>query len=100
MELRKCRPDQIRASVTSASASENRPNERVVPVTRLSMVNGTSSVPKKKASASVTEVEKQAWPDVYSGWFTVSRAVHDGSASVASFPSVSARWIAWIGRQK
>jgi hypothetical protein len=36
----------------------------------------------------------------YSGWFGVARSgAHSGSATVAGFPSVSARGMAWYGRQ-
>ena len=60
----------------------------------------TFFVPKYCRSDSVTEPVKQEWPDGYSGWLPTTNGSQVGSAVVAGFPSVSARWIAWLGRQK
>ena len=72
---------------------------RDVPVTVLVSVNRSHFVPKNSCSDFVTPAVKQAWPDGYSGWLPVTSGSHVGSGDVAGFPSVSARWIAWFGRQ-
>ncbi len=47
-----------------------------------------------------TAAVQQLWPNGYSGWLPPTSGSQDGSDAVAGFPSVSARWIAWVGRQK
>jgi hypothetical protein len=65
---------------------------RVVPVTVLSRVKPTRSVPKYAATVSVTTLVQQACADGYSGWLTMSSGAHVGSGPVAALPSVPPLW--------
>src|SRR6478752_5818569 len=94
-------PPQIRAPRTSLSASEKRAKVRVVCELLLKASKAILSVPKKAWSVLTIAPDTQLWPDGWSGNAGVaSSGVHVGSATVAGLPSVSARRIAVIGRQK
>ena len=68
-------------------------------VTVLVSVSSTFFVRKYCSSDDVTPAVKHAWPDGYSGWLPVISGSQVASGVVAAFPSLSARWMAWFGRQ-
>src|SRR3954451_7041115 len=107
-------PAQTRALTTSSSASDRRAKLRVVALLLLNAVNGTRSVPKNAWSvctkADVPHVCPEGWsgnggvpsgacPNA-TGVGELNSGVHCVSGSVSALPSVSASWIAVIGRQK
>src|SRR6187551_1100014 len=62
---------------------------------------GISPVPSKASSTAPTAADEMQCAHGYSGWSGVSSSgSHNGAASVASLPSMSARRIAVMGRQK
>src|SRR3954454_5483714 len=107
-------PAHTRALMFSRSTSDSRWKLREGPDLLLCRVNGTRSVPKKRHSVVRIEPAAQLWPDGYSGNGGVTsgacpaatgvaasnNGVQLASATVREFPSVSAPWMAVIGRQK
>src|SRR5205814_5177801 len=76
--------------------------ERVAPG-RLSELSEKlmASVPKKAARTAAAPELTPLWPEMYEGWFGVTRyGVQLVSTAVSALPSVSAARIAVIGRQK
>src|SRR6478752_10376281 len=99
--VRKWMPPQTRASRTSLIIWEIREKLRVVWELLLNALKATLSVPKNAWRVLPIAPTSQLWPDGWSGKAGVaSSGVHIGSATVAGLPSVSARRIAVIGRQK
>src|SRR5450432_2153088 len=106
-------PAHTRALITSFSMSENRSKLRVVHDLLLNALMAILSVPKKFWSVCTNALVPQACPEGWSGKGGVASGgiglqigvagsnsgSHVGSASVAGLPSVSASWIAVIGRQ-
>ena len=109
--MRKWIPPHTRASMISSSRSEKRSKWRGWPGNRgLVTSKATRSLWKKSCSTLTTALLTQLWPEGWSGKLGSIRAGvvgvagsnsgrQFGSASVAGLPSVSARWMASIGRQ-
>src|SRR5262245_10654103 len=99
--VRKWKPTHTRASMISLIAAEKRLKLLVEFERLLKALNDTLSVPKKFCSVFTTAPLIHVWPDGCSGNGGVaSSGVQFGSATVSGFPSLSASWIAVIGRQK
>src|SRR4051812_28001835 len=86
----------------SLAAALNEGNARVTPGKSSDVVvNGMSSEPKNSASTAAAAPLKVLCPETHSGNGGVtSKGVHEPSATVSGFPSVSALRMAVIGRQK
>ena len=63
----------------------------------VTMVHVTCLLPKNDFTACNTAADQKPCPDGYSGWFTLSRGLHDGSPAVTELSSSSARGIAVLG---